>query len=555
MEPSCGELQGLPQAGTEAPEPLVRPANLSRGTATAAELASVSIVGLRDGGIGQTQSKRHLSEEVRQHAKRLLAAGEQQQLTRLDLERREAALEERRLEVEDTWQRQRLSAAVGLEAAIEARGARLAEVRARIADAEQRAVEETRSRRSFLERLQAAAHECAEATWHVEQDFARLSVALNRATGMLRAIEKDIGHLRLEAFQVEQQHQDLEVRELSLHCMGAAWEKAIAQCRHFSRDDVASPDRIMHHATECIVAGLLKSDAYIGRLRECVEVVLSQPEPSDTAWLDSERVSAASTEDGAGLELGCLDGAESPRTPPWGSASESAQAGVLCEVAAGSHVEVQEEPVDWCAQPAAVSERGRPASAPPGTPQRHAATAPGPSAKAMPTQSLSPGGPMPGTASTDTSGGAATAGGTVPGAVHRMQSMKVLPCAWQCAPASAAFPVPAAPVAPAAPAASQAASTVLLSPFLVTCAPTSAAVLRPTWHRSQQHATGGLHPPPLACTSSTPRLVVAGANTSAVTLVPTAVPHRAPTSVGAAAWASQAQPSLMGPTDGSVWQA
>lgn len=268
------------------------------------------------------RTPRCLSVSLRVTALRL--AAQQQALRAARVERRERQLEERRREVDDLSQRHLLSAAVGPEAAVEARAARLESRRVAASAAEHRASEEARARGFLLDELQTGTDECAAASRVVRGLFDHAASALAIAVVSVAEQESEAECLRTGTCRANLRQQEVETRELSLRCMGIAFDRVTARYRQMGFGAGSVPQTLEEWYSEVgdvLAAELTKNEAYLQKLTDLVHMVLTS---SDLAF--EEPLPSTSTVAAVALSAGASPRSLEPRaldsSPALGSVAE-----------------------------------------------------------------------------------------------------------------------------------------------------------------------------------------------------------------------------------------
>lgn len=220
--------------------------------------------------------------ETQQKISSLRVSAQQLALRTGRLERRERLLEEQRLEIDDVHQRSLLSAAVGPEAAIEARAVRIAERRVAVADAESRNTEETRAKRWRLDELQAEIDQCTAESQKVKMQVDQAETELVSAQEAAAQCRADSGQLERDSLKLEARCKEVEIRELSVCCIDEGLNLATTDFKReiWPRviDGGVGFASLIDFVAERIADGLLKSDHYSQRLSELVSLVLQNPD-------------------------------------------------------------------------------------------------------------------------------------------------------------------------------------------------------------------------------------------------------------------------------------
>lgn len=158
------------------------------------------------------------------------------------------------------------------EAQLASRANRLAEAQARLADAEQRCVHEVRAREAELRARQDEIDECVDATREVNAALAQQEHSLNDLNLAMVAMEKQADQLRQDTAALEERRQEVDVRELALRCMEAAWDKAMPPGRGGSSGEALDVDAIRAACADTLASALLRNEPYLRRLRALVSM-------------------------------------------------------------------------------------------------------------------------------------------------------------------------------------------------------------------------------------------------------------------------------------------
>mmetsp|Transcript_65643 Transcript_65643/g.137209 ORF Transcript_65643/g.137209 Transcript_65643/m.137209 type:complete len:500 (-) Transcript_65643:257-1756(-) len=211
-------------------------------------------------------------DEVHKKMMAVRLAAQQQALSASRVERQERQLEHRRLALDDRQQQHLLSAAVGPEAALAARSQRLQQQTVTLADLEQRAFEEVRSRRLLLSTLEAEIEESKSANAAVERLLEDASKTLQEAARMAEDQRREEDAIRLETLHANLRQKELDIRELASTTLEATIDRLSVQIRHRDTQDVS-----IQEVASSISNELIRNASFMGQLSELVQSALKDP--------------------------------------------------------------------------------------------------------------------------------------------------------------------------------------------------------------------------------------------------------------------------------------